>query len=137
MGRFAPLAIVALPALILADTLVGGRPPLFGVRAGDVYGAHRDVFDFLRARLTPQDRVLIVGGQPALALMAKAGTLFAVPNIHDYDPLASQRYAEYFNAVELNSTVPPKLERLARALSSIRLPVRVRCEGPPPGSARR
>jgi hypothetical protein len=96
MLRFAPIAIVALPALILADTLVAGRPPLFGVRAGDVYGAHRDVFDFLRARLTPQDRVLIVGGQPALALMAKSGTLFAIPNIHDYDPLASQRYAEYF-----------------------------------------
>jgi hypothetical protein len=94
--RYATAAALALPALIFADTLFAGRPPAFGVRAGDVYGTHAAVFDFVRSRLTPQDRVLIVGGQPALNLMPKSATLFGIPNIHDYDALASQRYAEYF-----------------------------------------
>jgi hypothetical protein len=91
--RFAPLALVAL---IACTTLVLGRAPVMGLRSGDVYGRHADVFDFVRARLTPQDRVLIVGGQPALDLMAKSSTLFALPNIHDYDPQASLRYAEFY-----------------------------------------
>jgi hypothetical protein len=91
--RLVPLA---LPALILVDTLVVGRPPLFGLRKGDVYDTHADVFDFIRARLTPQDRLIIVGAQPALGLMPKSATLFALPSIHDYDSLAAQRYAEYF-----------------------------------------
>lgn len=90
------LAPFALPALVVLSTLVAGRPPLFGLRRGDLYGARADVFEFVRARLTPQDRVLIVGGQPALELMPKSATLFEVPDIHDYDPQASHRYADYF-----------------------------------------
>jgi hypothetical protein len=91
--RSAPFA---LAALIAADALFAGRAPVLGLRSGDVYGRHAEVFEFVRARLTPQDRVLIVGGQPALDLMAKSATLFALPSIHDYDALAAQRYAEYF-----------------------------------------
>jgi hypothetical protein len=94
--RLVPFAPLALPALLVCNALVAARPPLFGLRQGDVYREHADVFDFVRARLTPQDRVLIVGGQPALALMPKSATLFAIPDVHDYDVLASQRYAEYF-----------------------------------------
>src|SRR5262249_20439294 len=84
------------PALLSSAGRLGGRPPLFGLRQGDVYGVHANVFDFVGARQTPQDRILIVGGQPTLELMAKSGTLFAIPNIHDYDALAANRYAEYY-----------------------------------------
>jgi hypothetical protein len=91
--RLAPLALVAL---IACTTLVLGRAPVMGLRSGDVYGRHADVFDFVRSRLTPQDRVLIVGGQPSLDLMAKSSTLFGLPNIHDYDPQATRRYAEFY-----------------------------------------
>ncbi len=90
------LAAPALVALIACTTLVLGRAPVMGLRSGDVYGRHADIFEFVRARLTPQDRVLIVGGQPALDLMAKSSTLYALPNIHDYDPQATLRYAEFY-----------------------------------------
>jgi hypothetical protein len=95
-SRRARLLPLALPALLLVDTLGVGRPPLFGLRTGDVYEPRAEVFAFVRARLTPQDRLLIVGAQPALDLMPKSATLFALPSIHDYDALAAQRYAEYF-----------------------------------------
>lgn len=100
--RAAPFVLIAL---IACDVLIGGRAPVLGLRRGDVYGRNAEVFDFVRARLTPQDRVLIVGGQPALDLMAKSATLFALPNIHDYDALAAQRYAEYFTFLRTARTM--------------------------------
>jgi hypothetical protein len=93
LGRWAPLA---LPLLILANYALVGLGPIFGLRQGDVYGAHADVFAFVLSRLTPQDRVLIVSTHPDLALMPKSGTVLAIPNVHDYDPLVSRHYAEFF-----------------------------------------
>jgi len=93
LGRWAP---VALPLLILANYALVGLGPLFALRQGEVYEAHADVFAFVRSRLTPQDRVLIVSTHPDLALMPKSGTVLAIPNVHDYDPLVSRHYAEFF-----------------------------------------
>jgi hypothetical protein len=123
--RVLRLTPLLLAAVMVFDLLAVGRPPLFGLRRGDVYGQHADVYEFVRARQTAQDRVLVVGGQPALELMAKSGMLFGVSNIHDYEPLASHRYAEYFTFLRtgramrdfddwywiFNTLLPPTLQR--------------------------
>jgi hypothetical protein len=60
-----------------------------------VYDEHAAAFAFVRARLTPQDRVLIVGDYPDLGLMPKSAMLFGVPSIYDYEGMAAQRYAAF------------------------------------------
>lgn len=85
-----------VPLLFLANGLVAGAPPLFGQRRGPVYARHADVFDLVRHRMTPQDRVLLIGTYPDLSLMPKSGTVFGIPNVHDYDPFVTRRYAEFF-----------------------------------------
>jgi hypothetical protein len=94
-----------VPALLVSTIFVhyvlAAAPPLFGLRRGDVYGTHAQAFSFVRDRLTPQDRILIVGGHPDLGLMPKSATLFRLPNIHDYEGLGSRRYAEFFTYLRL------------------------------------
>lgn len=101
-----------VPALLLLTIffhyVLAAPPPLFGLRRGDVYDTHVQAFSFVRNRLTPQDRILIVGGHPDLALMPKSATLFRLPNIHDYEGLGSRRYAEFFTYLRLGR----KMERL-------------------------
>jgi hypothetical protein len=102
----------AVPALLVLTVfshyVLAAAPPLFGLRRGDVYGAHEQVFSFLRQRLTPQDRVLIAGGHPDLSLMPKSATLFHLPGIHDYEGLGSRTYAEFFTYLRLGR----RMERL-------------------------
>jgi len=94
--RLRRLGRVGVPALVLFNGAFASTPPPMGLRRGDIYGTHADVFAFVRQRMTPQDRLLIVGGYPNLGLMPKSATLFRLPNIHDYAPLESRRYAELF-----------------------------------------
>jgi len=95
-SKWTRLTAVALPLLVFWNGATVKHSPVFGLRRGDVYGAHADVFAFVRARLTAQDRVLIVSDHPDLGLMPKSATLFRVPNIHDYEGMASRAYAEFF-----------------------------------------
>lgn len=94
-----------LPAVLLLTIgvhyVVAAPPPMFGLRRGPVYSKNEDVFAFVRERMTPQDRVMIVGGHPELALMPKSATLFRVPGIHDYEGLGSRTYAEFFAYLRL------------------------------------
>jgi hypothetical protein len=92
---------IALPALVLANALWVGRAPLFGLRRGDVYGTHAAAFAFVRERLTPQDRVAIVGRFTDFGLSAKSATLFRVPAIYDYQAQGSARYADFFTFMRL------------------------------------
>jgi hypothetical protein len=87
---------LALPALIVLNAVWAGQRPLFTQRGGDVYATHGTVIDYVRTHLTPQDRILIVSTHPDLALMPKSGTVFALPNVHDYDPMVLRTYAEFF-----------------------------------------
>ena len=50
----------------------------------------------MRARLTPQDRVLIAGAHPDVALMPKTASLFRLPSIFDYETQAPRRYVDFF-----------------------------------------
>ena len=95
-SRIVALLLVGVVALNYAAL---GLPPLFNLRRGDLYGAAGPAFDFVRARLTPQDRVFLVGRygvHPDFALAQKAAMLARVPTIFDYEPLASRSYAEFF-----------------------------------------
>jgi hypothetical protein len=99
--RPAPLnaAVFLMVATVAANCLVFGPPLVFSLRQGDLYGAAAPAFAFVRARLTLQDRVHLVGRyglHPDFALAQKAATLFRVPAIFDYEPLASRSYAEFF-----------------------------------------
>lgn len=95
-GALRPLLPIALPAVVVLNTLLAGQPPVFTLRSGDVYRQHASLFDALRHRITAQDRMLIVGVHPDLDLMPKSGTVFALPNIQDYDPMVLRAYAELF-----------------------------------------
>src|SRR5262249_45228751 len=67
-----------------------------GLHGGDIYGGNADAFALLRERMTPQDRVMIVPVHADLALMPKSATIFGVPSIFDYEPLASRAYVDYY-----------------------------------------
>ncbi len=53
------------------------------------------IFEPLRERLTPQDRVYLVFQQKKPALLPKVPGHFGIPGVLDYEPQPTQRYAAY------------------------------------------
>jgi hypothetical protein len=53
------------------------------------------VFEPLRERLTPQDRVYLVFQEKKAALLPKVPGHFGIPGVLDYEPQPTQRYAAY------------------------------------------
>jgi hypothetical protein len=101
-------ATVLLVGAIAANCTVFGVPLLDGLRKGDVYGASAPAFALVRARITPQDRVHLIGRyglQSDFALVQKAAGLYGVPAIFDYEPLASRSYAEFFTFLRTGRTM--------------------------------
>jgi hypothetical protein len=96
--RWRGRASLLLPASVVVGCLAFGRLPipLLGLRSGDLYSAHAALFDDVRARLTPQDRVLIAGRHPDFSLMPKSASLFRLPSIFDYETQAPRRYVDFF-----------------------------------------
>jgi hypothetical protein len=110
------LTLAVLPPSALVRRLVAVVVPL--VLLVELYGAsthqifryltdqtmvmqHEKAFAAARARMTFQDRLYSVPGAIASrwqglndGLVKKAGQLFRVPSIVDYEPLTSERYAE-------------------------------------------
>jgi hypothetical protein len=94
------LATACLVGAVLANAIVAPAgflqqplPSMAPLRA------HAGVFERLRARLSPQDRVALVhqnAGATTFGVMAKSATLFRLPSINDYEPQASLRWARYF-----------------------------------------
>jgi hypothetical protein len=97
----APLALVALVVNLVAV------PRAIWLRLLPDDGAlyqHAPLFERLRARMTPQDRVYLIHQSPeatAFALTRKSASLFRVPSIHDFDPQPSRRYGELFVMLRL------------------------------------
>lgn len=90
-----------LPALILALALFLNLASMSewvinGLRPGDLYDANAEAFTLLRERMTPQDRVALIGAHADLALMPKSASLFRVASIYDYAPQASRTYADFY-----------------------------------------
>ncbi len=104
-SRLGGVAALVFPLLVFVDCGLVGRPLFFGLRRGDVYGEHAAAFAFVHARISPQDRVLIVGDYPDLGLMPKSAMLFGVPSIHDYEGMASRRYAEFMTFMRTGRTM--------------------------------
>jgi hypothetical protein len=91
---------------IAGNTVYAGRPFL-NHRNGDLYGGKARVLTQVRDRLTPQDRVLVLGAQNGLvadfAMTNKVASLYRLPSIYDYEPQASLTYAQYFTFMRMGS----------------------------------
>ena len=88
---------LGMPLVILCNALLLGCPPFFDLRSGDVYSGSEPAIDFVRERMTPQDRVAIVSqGLSNYSLMPKTATLARLPAIFDYEPQVARSYAEFF-----------------------------------------
>ena len=94
----APAGVTIAVALAVNTLLIGGS--FQNHRVGDLYGGKAAVLERVRARWTPQDRVLVVGFQNGFdadfSLMHKIASLNRLPSIFDYEGQASLRYAQYF-----------------------------------------
>jgi hypothetical protein len=100
VGRLPRLRLVggvALAVVLVLDLLVM-RPPPFRRMVPDwtLLYAHADVFDWLRARHTPQDRVYVVGEHGDFSLMPKTPALFGMPSVTDYEPQPGRRWSEFY-----------------------------------------
>jgi len=94
-----PRALRWSPAIaILAVAIWCGATPLRAIRPEIAYDDYAAGWSFLRQRLSPFDRVAIVGGAlPDFAAMPKSATLFSLPAIYDYEPQMSLRYVQFFS----------------------------------------
>jgi hypothetical protein len=96
------LVAVALPAVLAAQLLVANWTQIFKyVHDDTILLQHRAAFAAVRARLTPQDRMYMVPGAGSVGwqglhdgMIKKAGELFGVPAIVDYELQTSDRYAD-------------------------------------------
>lgn len=107
VGLLAWSGRAALPALlvILAVSLnlaLASRVVINGLRMGDLYGANADAFTRLRERMTPQNRVALIGTLNDLAFLPKSASLFRVASIYDYEAQVSRSYAEFFTWLRLD-----------------------------------
>src|SRR5207253_9962701 len=49
-----------------------------------------------RARVTPQDRIYVLGKHADFSLQHKTGALFGLPSLFDYESLPTRRFAEFY-----------------------------------------
>jgi len=120
---FRTLAPATLLAAI-AISLLGSHwtSNLYLLENPPAYFASRPAFEVIAPRRTAQDRVYLVHEHPTASgftFMAKTASLFRVPDILDYEPLLTQRYADFSLMLRVGMRV--------RSLSDILL------RGPEPG----
>ncbi len=86
----------ALPVLVALNLFaLTTRPFLRRLSDPHVVYRHADAFAFVRERITPLDRIYVLGVHPDFSLMDKSGSVFGLPAITDYEPQTSRRYAGY------------------------------------------
>ena len=93
---------VALPILVAVELWFAGGWQLFAYRADDeALWSQRAAFEQVRAHMTPQRRMYQIpsvnsAGWGGLedGVLKKAGQLYRIPSIIDYEPQTSARYAE-------------------------------------------
>ena len=91
LRRLAPLA---LPLLVAAGSMLFLRNPTYGplIDTSRLYTS-RVAFDWLRGRMSPQERVYQFGGRDDFGLIPKSSSLYGVRGITDYETQASRRFA--------------------------------------------
>ena len=87
---------ILLPIAIVVSCITFVPRSFQNLRTGDPYSANAEAFEYIRDRITPQDRVFIAGMHRDYALMAKSASLFRLPTVYDYEQQTSRRYAQYF-----------------------------------------
>jgi hypothetical protein len=91
-----PIARIAIVgALTLGPVLVPHLPGVRHAADDSPLREHALVFERLRARMTPQDRVHLARPHADPGFQDKSATLFAVPATTDYELQVTRRYAEY------------------------------------------
>ncbi len=93
-------------ALALGPVLVPHLPFMRHAADDSPLRAHADVFDRLRERMTPQDRVHLARPFADPGFQDKSATLFAMRAITDYELQVTRRYSEYLVMLLLGR--PPK-----------------------------
>jgi hypothetical protein len=93
-AREAGLVVLTAVAINLIDSPGLTFMRLMPTRAPLVSQAH--LFDDLRARLTPQDRIYVLPRYPHFDLMQKSASVFGLPSIEDYGSQTSDRYARLY-----------------------------------------
>jgi hypothetical protein len=95
--RLRGVAAVVLVAAMFLNVLVFRQVPFRHLYpSGDVLYANAPVFHLLHERMTPQERIHVVGKHADAALQQKTGSLFGIPALNDYDSLPTYRFANYF-----------------------------------------
>ena len=85
--------IVALVLNLLVYRLVPFRHL---VPSGFLLYTRAEVFEPLQARVTPQDRIYVLGKNGDFSLQQKTGSLFGLPSLFDYDSLTTRRFAAFY-----------------------------------------
>ncbi len=83
--------LVAVPAF----TYIG----LF--RTGDALRTNAELFEALRARLTPQERIYVAMRPQKFDLIPKSASVFGLPSIQDYGSQTTARYATLYLRLRL------------------------------------
>ncbi len=91
------LARWVLPVMALAALVVGRVYPPFGYSARpSLFYEDEDVFDFVRGRMSLQDRMYQVTQHTDYSMQRKSASIFRIPSITDYETQTSERYAALF-----------------------------------------
>lgn len=88
-------ARVALAGVFAVSVWISGPSPFGPIANPQFLYARAPMFDLVKRRLTPQDRIYPLGaGNDDFSIMDKSASLFGVPSISDYEVQTSRRYAE-------------------------------------------
>jgi hypothetical protein len=86
--------LVVLPVLVALNLwAVAQLPFLTFLKDESVPYRNRDAFEFVKSRITLQERMYQYGSHPDFSIMPRSGMMFDVPSVTDYEPQATQRIA--------------------------------------------
>jgi hypothetical protein len=94
--RSTVLVWVVLPVLVGANLFTQGTTPfmLRIEKSHELFSRHADAFEFLRGRMSAQDRMYQIAEHQDYSLTAKTASMARLPSIADYEPQTSLRFAE-------------------------------------------
>jgi hypothetical protein len=86
-----------LPVIVAVNLYKMGTTPFMArlVNGRQFFYRHADAFEFLRERMSVQDRMYVFGAHQDYSLTSKVASVFRLPTIDDYEPQTSQRFAEF------------------------------------------
>lgn len=95
------LSCVVFAAVVVNLVVVPAFTYIALFRTGDPLRTHADVFEAIRARITPQDRIYVAMRPQKFDLMQKSASVFGLPSIQDYGSQTTARYATLYLRLRL------------------------------------